>query len=189
MSRLNRVFAAIDACNSEDPTRDANGPAEWLYGRRMSQMLESYVPGADEALQIAVRGQHIERWRLPRSEYPDGRIGYLRWRTDQKHRHAQKLAELMQNIGYAPEIIARVGSIVRKDRLKADPDAQCLEDVACLVFLQFYAAEFVAKHPEDKVADIVRKTWAKMSPQGQAAALKLDLPPGLGAAIGRALAL
>ena len=82
----------------------------------------------------------------------------------------------------------RVGQIVRKERIKADPDAQALEDVACLVFLEFYAAPFMAKHDEDKCVDIVRKTWAKMSDAGHAAALRLTLAPRVGEIVGKALA-
>ena len=35
---------------------------------------------------------------------------------------------------------------------------------------------FAAKYPEEKVIDIVQKTWAKMSAKGQQVALALDLP-------------
>ena len=188
MSQLAAILDAIDGLNAQDPHLESAQPAEWLYGRRMSEMLAHFLPDADEALQIAVRGQHIQRWIMPRHDYPEGRIGYLRWRTDQKARHAETLAGLMRPLGFSDESIARVGAIVRKERLKQDADAQCLEDVACLVFLQFYALAFVAKHEPEKVRDIIRKTWAKMSPKGQAAALKLALPEDLLQAIGRALA-
>ena len=188
MSRVTAILDAIDRLNAQDPHVENGQPAEWLYGRRMSDMLRDFSPDADEALQIAVRGQHIQRWIMPRHEYPDGRIGYLRWRTDQKARHAETLAGLMRPLGFSEESIARVGAIVRKERLKQDADAQCLEDIACLVFLQFYAHAFISKHEPDKVRDIIRKTWAKMSLKGQAAALKLDLPDALLQAIGRALA-
>ena len=187
MNPLAPIFAAIDALNAQDPTLEDGQPAEWLYGRRMSEMLARFQPDAEDALHIAVRGQHIQRWRVPRQDYPEGRIGYLRWRSDQKARHADTLAGLMRPLGFADDVIARVGAIVRKERLKQDADSQCLEDVACLVFLQFYAAAFVVKHPPEKVRDIIRKTWAKMSPAGQAAALKLDLPDALMQLIGRAL--
>ena len=53
---------------------------------------------------------------------------------------------------------------MRKERLRADAEAQTLEDVACLVFLRHYAASFAAKHPEEKVLDILVKTQRKMSP-------------------------
>ena len=187
---LNRVFAAIDAANARDPGRDlATGePSALLYGRRMSERLAQFQPDTDEALAIAVRGQHIERWVLPRSAYPMDRPGYLRWRNDLKDHHAQRLAEIMTDVGYDVASVDRVRSIVRKERLKADPQAQALEDVACLVFLEFYAAEFAGRHEEAKVIDIVRKTWRKMSPQGHAAAAGLALDAGVAGIVSKALA-
>ena len=79
-ARLEKVLALIDAANSEDPGREeVDGeslPGAYLYGVRMSEALESLRPDASEALRIAVRAQHLERWRLPRKEVPDGRAGY-----------------------------------------------------------------------------------------------------------------
>lgn len=187
---LDRVFAAIDAANARDPGHDsATGePSALLYGRRMSERLAQFLPTADDALAIAVRGQHIERWIVPRATYPMDRIGYLRWRNDLKEHHALRLAEIMVNAGYDAAALDRVRSIVRKERLKTDPQAQALEDVACLVFLEFYAAEFAGRHEEAKVIDIVRKTWRKMSPKGHAAAAELALDAGVAAIVSKALA-
>ncbi len=81
-----------------------------------------------------------------------------------------------------------VQSLIKKERIKHDPDAQLLEDTACLVFLEFELADFAAKHEETKVIDILRKTWPKMSAQGQAAALGLKLPAHLRAIVDKALA-
>jgi hypothetical protein len=83
----------------------------------------------------------------------------------------------MGHCGYSSEIIARVQSLIRKERLKYDAETQILEDVICLVFLEDYFVDFAAKHAEEKVIDIVRKTWAKMSKEGQTAALKLEVAP------------
>ena len=186
--RLRRVLAAIDAANAQDPHRENEGaeagssPAALLYGRRMSATLDAFAPGASEALAIAVRGQHIERWTSPRGSYPVGRVGYLRWRSDLKAYHARRLGEIMAAHGYDEAMIARVGALVRKERLKQDPEAQTLEDVACLVFLKHYLPSFAAGEAEvpvddDKLAGILAKTWRKMSPKGQAAAAALSLPP------------
>ena len=187
---LDRVFAAIDDANARDPGRDAatGAPAALLYGRRMSECLARFLPHADEALAIAVRGQHIERWIVPRANYPMDRVGYLRWRNELKDHHAKRLAEIMAGAGYDDASIARVRAIVRKERLRTDPQAQALEDVACLVFLEFHAAEFAAKHDEAKVVDIVRKTWAKMSERGHAAAGRLALDADVARIVGKALA-
>ena len=189
MPALDQVLAAIDAANAADPGRDeATGEAAaLLYGRRMSARLAIFAPGADDVLAIAVRGQHVERWLVPRHDFPMDRPGYFRWRNTLKDRHAERLAGLMQDAGYADEAIARMRSIVRKERLKLDPLGQALEDVACLVFLEFYAPAFFAKHEDAKVLDIVRKTWSKMSAAGQAAALDLPLAEDARAIVGRAL--
>lgn len=187
MSSLNQVLDAIDAANSHDPTLEDGQPAALLYGRRMSKRLARFAPDASEPLQIASRGQHIERWSIPRSDFPMDKPGYFRWRNALKDIHAARLAAIMGAAGYGPEAIERAGQIVRKERLKQDAEAQTLEDVACLVFLEFYAAEFAGKHELEKCVDIVAKTWRKMSDQGHAAALALPLPDGVGAVVKRAL--
>jgi uncharacterized protein DUF4202 len=178
--RLRHVLEAIDAANAKDPhlveEEGRQVPAEWLYGQRMGATLADLVPEASEALTIAARGQHIERWTSLRTAYPAGRMGYLRWRTDLKAYHAQRLAELMAEHGFDQETIDRVGALVRKERLKQDAEVQALEDVVCVVFLMHYLADFAAKHNDNKVADILAKTWRKMSSRGHAAARSLGLP-------------
>jgi hypothetical protein len=189
--RFGAVIAAIDSVNFRDPNRiDVGGrsePVELAYSRRMSKMLDQFRPEASEALKIAARAQHIERWTSSRADYPDGRVGYLRWRTDLKNYHAQRAGELMGQCGYGSDIIARVQSLIRKERLKYDAEAQALEDVICLVFLEHYFEDFANKHAEEKVIDILRKTWAKMSEEGQAAALTLALAPAAQELLTRAL--
>jgi Domain of unknown function (DUF4202) len=190
--RLAGVLALIDAANAADPntvaTPQGERPAELVYGERMSATLGTFLPDASEHLAIAVRGQHIERWTSPRAAYPDGRIGYLKWRKDLKDHHAARVGALMAEVGYAPADIARVASLIRKERLKHDAEAQTLEDVVCLVFLRHYAESFIAKHDDDKVVDILAKTAVKMSKAGLEAASKLALPERLGRLIGVALA-
>ena len=132
-------------------------------------------PDASEELQLAVRGQHLCRWQIPRETYPMDRAGYLKWRNDCKQMHAEKLGQILQGVGYDARDDWPRQSLVRKQRLKADPETQLLEDVACLVFLENYFAEFSREHDEAKLIDIVRKTWKKMSPRGHAAALQLPL--------------
>jgi hypothetical protein len=179
--RVNVVIVAIDDANGRDPKIvEVDGravPAERLYGQRMSDVLARMAPDASELLRIAVRGQHIERWTSPRTGYPPGRAGYLKWRNDLKEFHARRLGEIMTAAGYEPHEVARVGALVRKERLRSDPDAQMLEDVACVVFLTHYLADFIGKTDEAKLARILAQTWNKMSAQGRAHAEKLDLPP------------
>ena len=175
------VIAAIDNANACDPhVVQIDGravPAGLLYGQRMSETLTRMAPDASEQLRIAVRGQHIERWTSPRNGYPAGRAGYLKWRNDLKEFHARRLGEIMAAAGYGPHEIARVGALVRKERLRSDPEVQMLEDVVCVVFLEHYLGDFMGKTDEAKLARILAQTWDKMSAQGHAYAGKLDLPP------------
>jgi hypothetical protein len=177
------VIAAIDEANAKDPhgvkVDGRLAPAELIYGQRMSQRLASMAPDACQHLQIAARGQHIERWTSPRNRYPEGRSGYLSWRTQLKDYHARRVGEIMAACGYGLEDIARVAALIRKERMRSDPDAQTLEDVVCVVFLQHYAESFAAKTDQNKLANILSKTWSKMSAHGHAHALQLDLPPAV----------
>ena len=179
--RFDDVIAAIDAANAQDPHAiEVDGrrePAELVYGRRMSDTLARMAPDASEHLRIAARGQHVERWTSPRQGYPAGRAGYLTWRRDLKDFHARRLGDIMAAAGYGADDAARVGALVRKDRLKADAEAQMLEDVVCVVFLAHYIDDFRVKTDADKLADILAKTWRKMSDTGHAHALALPLPP------------
>ena len=178
--RLTDVFAAIDAANALDPnTIEVDGepkPAELVYGRRMSETLARLAPHASEHLRIAARGQHIERWTSPRASYPAGRVGYLKWRKDLQGFHARRIGEMMVAAGYDAGDVERVGALIRKERLKSDAEAQMIEDIACVVFLEHYLADFLAKTDEDKLAGILAKTWNKMSPLGRDEARKLALP-------------
>jgi hypothetical protein len=191
-ARIEDVIAAIDAANARDPnTVEVDGrsePAELVYGRRMSATLARLAPAASAALRIAAHGQHIERWTSPRRRYPDGRVGYLRWRKELQDFHARRVGEIMAASGYEAGAIARVGALVRKERLKADAEAQLLEDVACVVFLEHYLADFLRKTDQDKLAGILAKTWNKMSPLGREEARKLSLPPPVPALLEQGLA-
>lgn len=189
--RLAEALARFDALNSQDPhTEVDNGqqrPKELVYAERMTAWLDRLRPDAPDALRLAVRSQHLQRWAIPRSDYPQGRAGYKQWRTALAKYHAERAGEVLRDVGYDAATIERVQSLLRKENFKRDDDAQTLEDVACLVFLQHYFADFAARHDDDKLIEIVRKTWRKMSPQGRAAAGELELPPRLADLVGRAL--
>jgi len=169
-SAYDKAVALIDAANGEDPNQvTADGrdwPKELLYSERMSDMLERYHADADDAMKLAIRAQHIERWKSPRNAYPMDRIGYLTWRKDLYKIQANTAAELLTQAGYGEEAVERVRNSVAKKNIKGNPDTQLLEDVTDLVFLEHYMLEFVSKHPdysEEKWIDIIRKTWHKMS--------------------------
>jgi hypothetical protein len=186
-NRFETVIRLIDEANAGDPTTVMVGgtprPAELLYGQRMSARLAVFCQAASEHLRIAARAQHLERWKLPRSVYPMGKSGYFRWRNEQKRRHGARASELMAEAGYDRDDCARVESLVRKEQLKRDREAQALEDVACLVFLEHYMAAFAATKDEADMTGIIAKTWRKMSNAGHAAALALTFPPELAALV------
>ncbi len=192
MSRFAEAIAQFDALNAEDPnTIDVSGtptPKELVYAQRMTARLIAFQPAASEALRLAARCQHIQRWKIPRNAYATGPMGYKKWRNELKRLHAQTATSVLEAVGYEPEIIEAVQGLLKKRGLKSEPDVQALEDVACLVFLEHYAVDFASKHDEEKVVNILQKTWKKMSPAGHAAALELKLPDAVGQLVSRALA-
>jgi hypothetical protein len=168
---------------------EANAPdaATVEYSRRMTAWLERLEPAASDALQLSVRAQHLRRWTYPRDAYPMTRAGYHQWRTAAARGHAEDAAKILRDVGYDEATVSRVQSLIRKENLKTDAEAQTLEDVACLAFLEDGFAEFAAKHDEAKVVGIVQRTWRKMSPRGQQAALTLNLSDDARRIIERAL--
>ena len=100
----------------------------------------------------------MERWLLPRSDYPEGKAGYLDWRREQGRRHAARVAGIMREAGYPAEDGDRVGVLLRKEGIKRDPEVQALEDVICFVFLKFHFADFAAERGAEQTLDIVKKT-------------------------------
>ncbi|MGB9094353.1 MAG: DUF4202 domain-containing protein [Gallionella sp.] len=182
------AIAAIDQANAEDPNREtADGkehPKELLYSQRMTEMQERYIPDASEAVKLAVRAQHIQRWKIPRSSYPMDKQGYLQWRTGLYKFHADTVGQIMKKAGYDDEMIERVRKIVGKKGLKVNPETQLMEDVVDLVFIEHYLTGFVAQHPEydeAKWIPIIRKTWQKMSSNAHEFALSgnIRLPEAL----------
>ena len=191
--RLKAIFELIDKANAEDPNfENDNGktlPKELLYGQRMTKMLEDYVDGnPSEPLAIAARAQHICRWEIPREKYPMDRAGYLKWRADLKKFHADKTSSLMQQLDYDARTIERVSFLLQKKQLKRDSGTQILEDIVCLVFLKYYFEDFSKKHSDEKIIDILQKTWRKMSEKGKKLALTLNFSNAASDLIKKALA-
>jgi len=147
-----KAVALINAANSEDPNKETADGKEWpkelLYSHRMADMLQRFAPDADDAMKLAIRSQHIQRWKSPRDAYPMDRIGYLQWRKDLYKFHAQTAADLLVQAGYGDDVIERVKQAVAKKQIKQNPDTQLLEDVTDLVFIEHYLLEFAGKHPE-----------------------------------------
>lgn len=174
---LDHAFAAIDAANARDPRLEDGQPANLLYGQRMTAEQQRLFPDASQPLRIACRGQHVERWLLPRDAYPMDRPGYLQWRQEQGRRHAERIAGIMADAGYDDEEIDRARKMLTKQGLKRDSEVQALEDVICFTFIRWYLGDFAAEQPDDKLPRIIEKTARKMSAEGRARALReFDMP-------------
>ena len=190
-NRLESAVAAIDAANADDPNRIVVGgverPKELAHAELVTEWVRRLRPDPSEELLLAARAHHLRRWVVPRSTYPDGRAGYLRWRRDLHERHAQETAEILAAAGYDEAVIARVADIVRKRNLARDPEVQALEDALCLVFLETQLHELAGRVERSKMVDVLRKTLVKMSEAGKQHALALDLHPDDGALLAEAL--
>lgn len=183
-STLSQALALIDAANAADPNLELGRPKELLYAERMSEMLQRFAPEAGELLQLAVRAQHIERWTVPRSDYPMTREGYLAWRTGLYKYHAARAGEIMRQVGYGETAITAVQKAIGKRGIKVNDDSQLVEDVAALVFMEHYMLPFAGSKPdydEEKWLAIIRKTWQKMSEAARRFALSgaVSLPTPL----------
>ena len=171
------AIALIDQKNAEDiNTLNSHGlmfSKELLYSKRMSQKLLQFKGDASEELQIAARAQHICRWKIARNEFSMDRIGYLKWRETLKKMHAEITSEILKTVGYSDDFIKRVSFLINKKMIKKDEESQVIEDVICLVFLDYYFEDFAEKHEDDKIISILQKTWKKMSDEGHKFALNL----------------
>lgn len=180
MPDLANAIAAIDNANAADPTLENDRPAALLYGERMTAELSMLYPDASAILQIAARGQHIERWLLPRKDYPEGKAGYYAWRKEQGRRHGERVAGIMAEAGFDSAAQARVGVLLRKEGIKKDPEVQALEDVICFTFIRWYLDGFAATRTEEDLQKIVAKTAMKMSSKARTRALEeFDMPTNL----------
>lgn len=177
--KLQQAINKIDEINAQDPNIEfENGKPiakELLYAQRMSNCLQDFAPDASDELKIAARAQHIGRWKIERASFEMNRVGYLKWRNELKKLHAEITSEILESVGFDTSFINRVAFLVQKKQIKKDEESQILEDVICLVFLQYYLKDFGKKHEEDKIVDIIQKTWSKMSEKGHKAALTLFL--------------
>ncbi len=187
-SKYELAVQLIDAANNEDTNLETSDGKQWpkelLYSHRMTDMQQRYAPDCDDAMKLALRAQHIQRWKYPRDEYPMDRKGYHLWRTNLYTFHADTVAALLVKAGYDDEFINRVKAAVSKKSIKKNPDTRLLEDVSALVFIEHYMLAFVEKHPEydeDKWLLIIQRTWNKMTEKAHDFALSggIQLPETL----------
>ncbi len=177
--------AALDAVHAADPERIDGVAAELIYADRISHWIGRLVPAPSPALSLAARAQHLERWVIPRSDFPLDRPGYLRWRRSVQLRQGTRTREILLAAGCDLALADRVAVLVAKGAAR-DADGQALEDAACLTFLEGELADFAAQHddyPRAKFIDIIAKTWTKMSPAARDLALGIPLDAGLKALV------
>lgn len=172
-----QAIDAFDFANSKDPNFiEINGfekPYELIYANWLYEWVMKLNPNASEELQLAAKCQHIKRWEIPRSKYPEGLKGYTKWKKELAEYHAEEASKILKEVGYKEAVIERVRSINLKKNLKADTDVQTMEDALCLVTLQYQIEGFSLKHDDEKMIGIIQKTWAKMSDRAKEEALKL----------------
>jgi hypothetical protein len=189
--RRSRAIEAFRALNAQDPNRVLDAgverPRELVDAERLATWITRLEPSPSEALALAGHCQHLCRWKVPRSEYPEGRVGYLTWRKELARVHANQAAEVLRSVGYDDELIAEVRRINLKQARLENADVQTMEDALCLAFLEHELDDFAEKHPDDKVVDIIQKTWGKMSERAHQIALTLVLPEHARALVARAL--
>lgn len=183
--RYDTAVQRLDALNADDPVKVFVNGVETsrllAEADRVSAWILYLCPAASEALRLAARAQHLMRWKLPRSDYPEGRIGYRIWRRAAMDFHATETRRVLEGVGYDEDTIARVSEIVQKHGLRKNPEVQVMEDALCLSFLEHDLEAFAKKHTDEKLVHILKETWQKMSAAGHAAAIELlpKWPEGL----------
>ena len=177
--RYAAAIAAIDEANEGDPTRvvvrGVESPLAQVHGTLAAEWVADLHPDADETWLLAARAHHLRRWELPRSDYEAGRAGYLKWKRDQRKRHATDVGELLASLGYEQPTIERVQALVRRDNLAVDAGSQAIEDAACLAFVETQLADVARKLDRAHLIDVLRKTAKKMTPAGAAAIARIPL--------------
>lgn len=188
---IEQAIVRFNELNAKDPNKvtleGKDVPRELLSAERLEAWVHKVVESPSVALRLAARCQHLQRFSMPRADYPEGRVGYLKWRKDLSRRHAELATEVLTELGFDEKIIKEVRAINQKEGLRTSPDTQAMEDALCLSFLEHEFSDFAAKHEDDKVIDIVQKTWRKMSKRGHALALTLPLSGRAKDLVGRAL--
>jgi len=177
--RYQAAVAAIDAANADDPNilrvDGEDRPKELAHAEMLSNWVIRFRPEASEELLLAARAHHVRRWEHPRSDYPEGRNGYLRWRREQRAFHADLTRTILLDTGYDEAAVTRVGEILQKRALGNDPEVQAFEDGLCLVFLETQFDELSAKTGRAKMVEIVHNTVKKMSEAGREASAGIEL--------------
>jgi hypothetical protein len=181
-SRETAALLCFALAHNEDPRSIVvdGAPTPWSirYHDRLAHWVHRFDPNASLPMRLAAACQHIRRWTVPRSDYEAGRLGYRKWRSALAQMHARVAREVLGDCGFDEQTIQRVEALLKKIGLARDPEVQLFEDAICMVFLELDYADLARKQDDDKLVDILRRTWEKMSPRGREAAVALSA--GLG---------
>jgi hypothetical protein len=193
MKKYQIACIEIDKAHSLDKSSEmfdgVEFPSEMLYAVRLVDCLGNFAPNASEQIKLAARCQHFKRWEIPRNTFPMDKVGYLKWRKALYVFQSEEAAKILEKVGYDNAFIDEVKLLIQKKEIKKNADAQIIEDVACLVFLEYYLEDFSKKHEPDKLKSIIAKTWAKMSDSAKNEALKINFKEDLKAILKEALKL
>ena len=191
-TRFQAALDKIDAINENDPRRDTLDDAEYGYERVYAEHLTRWLFRLErepsEPLQLAIRGLHIERWTVPRAEYPMTRDGYHEWKNRLREYHAERARQILGEIGYDRETIDRVAALIDRSTFPDDLEAQIVEDAVSLLLLEFQFAEFAEKTERSKLMRVIRRVWRNMTAKAQEIALSMPLDETHLAIVGEALA-
>lgn len=176
-ARFEAASGRFEAAHRDDPRSiEVDGqqvPWSVHYHARLQDWLLQLEPAASVPLRLAAACQHIRRWEMPREDYEEGRRGYRAWRSDLAKMHAQVARKVLEDVGYDEATIDRVDQLLRKVGLGRDPEVRRFEDAICMVFFENEYVELASKHDDEKMIDILQRTWAKMTPAGHTAARAL----------------
>ena len=176
---LEAAFAAVDAANEGDPNtvvvRGERRPKEQAHAELAVEWVRRLVEVPSEELLLAARAHHVRRWELPRASFPEGRAGYLQWKRDLQRHHAEVAGRVLGEVGVEAAVVERVQAIIRKARLRSDPDVQALEDALCLTFVETQFGSLADQLGDDHMVEVLKRTLAKMSDAGRVVALELRL--------------
>lgn len=190
--RFERAIDAIDQANSADPHQlivdGTPRSKELVHAELMTRWVLRLDPSATQVQLLAARAHHLRRWTVPRASFPQGRSGYLRWRTTLSRQHAEDVAAILAECGYDAATTERVEQIVRKERRTTDPQVQTHEDALCLTFIETQLEALAERLEHDKMVQVTRKTFVKMSERARAEADRLDLTPEVRGLLDEALA-
>ncbi len=140
-ARYEAAVAAIDAANAADPTIvDVRGRAacHWPSPTAGWPLSGSSNWSIDAGRDVAARSSRPSPAAVggaPR-HVSRGPAGYLRWRKDQKVRHAARRGRSACARWVRGDEIERVQATRPPRHLAVDAGAQAVEDAACLVFIE-----------------------------------------------------